>query len=157
MDSKNLIVKELITKSASETENTAEQIGSRLRGGEVIELVSDLGGGKTTFARGLARGAGSKDQVASPSFTIKREYRAPNLAIHHFDFYRLKEPGLIQHDLAEVLDSSNDVVVVEWADIVKGVLPINRLSVHLITTGEYSRRIVFSVPKSLKYLLEELK
>ena len=58
-----------ISKSASDTEAYAEQIGNNLKGGEIIELISDLGGGKTTFVRGLARGMGSTDAVSSPSFT----------------------------------------------------------------------------------------
>src|SRR5690606_22283628 len=55
------------TNSSNETERLAEQLGKKLRGGEVIELISDLGGGKTTFTRGLAKGVGSSDRVASPT------------------------------------------------------------------------------------------
>jgi tRNA threonylcarbamoyladenosine biosynthesis protein TsaE len=65
---------ELVSKDAEQTENIAHLIGARLRGGEVIELVSDLGGGKTTFTRGLADGAGSKDIVASPTFIVSKVY-----------------------------------------------------------------------------------
>ncbi len=64
------------TTSPKNTLNLAAKIGSRIKGGEVIELVSDLGGGKTVFVRGLAKGMGSTDQVSSPTFTISREYKA---------------------------------------------------------------------------------
>lgn len=157
MGKSNIINITKSTDSTQETEELAEAIGNHLHGGEVVELISDLGGGKTTFVRGFAKGAGSIDTVASPSFTIKREYYAKDLTIHHFDFYRLKEPGLIQHDLTEALENSNDIVIIEWADIVKGVLPAMRLSVHIKTTGENTRQITFKAPESLKYLLKDLQ
>src|SRR3989344_592345 len=143
--------------SSAETENLASKIGRNLKGGEVIELVSDLGGGKTTFVRGLARGVGSLDKVASPTFTIKREYRAGDLTIHHFDFYRIHEPGDLQHELAESLHKPNNAVVIEWADIIKGILPAKRLTVRIKATGESTRQFDFSAPKQLAYLIEGLK
>jgi len=79
----------ITSESPEATEQLAEAIGRRLTGGEVIELVSDLGGGKTTFVRGLARGLGSADVVSSPTFTVSKVYKADKLELHHFDFYRL--------------------------------------------------------------------
>ena len=89
--------------SAEATELLGERLGKSLRGGEVIELVSDLGGGKTTFVRGLARGAGSHDKVASPTFTISKTYVTDGYEIHHFDFYRLNDAGIVADELAEVV------------------------------------------------------
>ena len=63
------------SSSSEKTEQLAALLGARLRGGEVIALNSDLGGGKTAFVRGLARGIGSTDHVSSPTFTISRQYR----------------------------------------------------------------------------------
>jgi tRNA threonylcarbamoyladenosine biosynthesis protein TsaE len=143
--------------SSNETELLGEKIGQRLKGGETIELVSDLGGGKTTFVRGLAKGLGSVDKVASPSFTIKREYYTNDLSLHHFDFHRLHEPGEMLHDLAEVVHQPSNVVVVEWADKVQGVLPAKRLTIVIKPTGETTRQFNFSYPKELAYLLEEAK
>jgi tRNA threonylcarbamoyladenosine biosynthesis protein TsaE len=138
--------------SLNDTLETAMRIGRRLRGGEVIELVSDLGGGKTAFVRGLAKGMGSKDQVRSPSFTLANQYGAGDLTLHHFDFYRLKRPGIMQSELAEVLEDPKAAVVIEWGGIVEKVLPAKRLTVHIKTTGETSRQFSFSCPDSLKYL-----
>jgi tRNA threonylcarbamoyladenosine biosynthesis protein TsaE len=59
-----------VTKNADETVALGQKIGQQLQGGEVIELISDLGGGKTQLVRGLAAGMGSTDQVQSPTFTI---------------------------------------------------------------------------------------
>lgn len=119
--------------------------------------MSDLGGGKTTFVRGLAKGIGSVDKVASPSFTIKREYYTEDLAIHHFDFHRLHEPGEILHDLAEVINEPSNIVVVEWADKVQGVLPAKRITVTIKPTGETTRQYSFKYPNQLAYIFEDVK
>lgn len=146
-----------VSTSPEQTEQLAAKLGADLRGGEVIELVSDLGGGKTAFVRGLARGAGSADRVASPTFTISREYVAPKFTITHFDFYRLGEAGIVADELAEVVGDPKTVVVVEWGEIVHDVLPAERLTVHIRTTGETSRTLDFEYPDKLSYLVEGLK
>lgn len=144
----------LSSASLEETEKLASQIGSRLRGGEVLALSSDLGGGKTAFVRGLARGMGSTDHVASPTFTISREYKAPSkhLTLYHFDFYRLAEPGIMANELAEIIDDPHAVVAVEWGDIVEGVLPDKKVVVQIKRTGEDSREFTFHYPDVLNYL-----
>lgn len=147
----------LTTASADETERLGEQIGAQLRGGEVIELASDLGGGKTTFVRGLARGAGSSDHVASPTFTVSREYHAAKLTVHHFDFYRLHEAGVMAAELSELTGDPKAVVVVEWSGIVRHVLPAERLEVHITQTGETERRLDVSCPDQFAYLLEDVQ
>lgn len=147
----------VVSDSQKSTEQIAETIGKRLKGGELVELVSDLGGGKTAFVRGLARGLGSSDHVASPTFTVAREYHSHNLTLYHFDFYRLSDPGIIAAELAEVLDDPKAVVAVEWSDIVQHVLPAKRLAVRLKLTGETSREITVSYPSNLNYLIPEAK
>lgn len=150
------ITKHKLTQNADQTEGLAEKIGRRLRGGEVIELVSDLGGGKTTFVRGLTRGTGSKDQVASPTFTLSRLYQASKYEIHHFDFYRLDEPGIMQAELAEFVDDPQAVVVIEWADVVGHVLPKDKLTVRIVQTPDGNRELALTCPRKLEYLLEDL-
>lgn len=139
-----------------DTLNLAAEIGSRLKGGEVIELISDLGGGKTAFVRGLARGMGSLDQVASPTFTISREYHTEKLELHHFDFYRLSEAGVIRAELEESIAKPKVAVVIEWAGVVSDVLPQDRLSVKFEKTGDNSRKIDFLAGTSHKHLLKNL-
>lgn len=129
------------THSAEETEELGVRLGKQLKGGEVIELSSDLGGGKTTFVRGLARGAGSTDRVASPTFTISKVYAAPQFAIHHFDFYRLNEPGLIRHELEEVVGDEQTVTVIEWSKIVEDCLPEKTVKIHIKSLGDTIRTI----------------
>lgn len=144
-----------IDSSSSEaTEQLAEKIGKALRGGEVVELISDLGGGKTTFVRGLARGMGSTDRVASPTFTISRVYEAGDREMHHFDFYRLGEAGLMTEELSEVLHDPRIVTVVEWAGIVQDVLPKKRLSITIEKTPTDGRIISLRAPEALEYLMQ---
>ncbi len=135
------------------TEAVAERIGAVLKGGEVIELISDLGGGKTTFVRGLARGAGSKDTVGSPTFTISRVYKADQKTIRHYDFYRLPESGLMAAELDESVGSADDIVVVEWGEIVQNVLPMDRMRITFSLT-EDGRALKIQAPKSYAYLIE---
>lgn len=124
-----------------------------MRGGEVIELVSDLGGGKTAFTRGLAAGMGSSDVVHSPSFTLSNVYNSKNLVMYHFDFYRLAEPGIIANELSEVIDDPKAVVVVEWANIVEDLLPKTRLSIIIESIDETQRKFKMNYPESLNYLI----
>lgn len=138
--------------SLEETEQIAEQLGARLRGREVIELVSDLGGGKTAFVRGLARGAGSTDKVSSPTFTISNLYQTGDLIMHHFDFYRLHEAGIMSEELEELLHDPQAVVVIEWAGIIENILPPDRLTIRIKATGENSRLLTFEIPTALAYL-----
>jgi len=119
----------------------------------VIELVSDLGGGKTAFVRGLVNGMGSKDAVRSPSFTLSNQYKAAKLVMYHFDFYRLNDPGIMSDEVAELIGDPEVVVAIEWADIVEDVLPAERLTVHITSTGVNSREFSFATPEKLEYLL----
>lgn len=139
------------------TEKLGERIGQNLKGGEAIELVSDLGGGKTTLVRGIAKGAGSTDRVASPTFTVNKEYQAKNFRIVHYDFYRLQDAGIMAHELAESLEDPKKVTVVEWADIVQDILPANKITINIRSTGDDSRRLDISSTSATGYVLEGIE
>lgn len=98
---------------------------------------------------------GSNDKVSSPSFTISNVYKAGPLTLYHFDFYRLSDPGIVANELAEVVGDPKAVVAVEWASIVENVLPADKLTIHIKTTGEFTREFTFSYPEKLKYLIPE--
>ncbi|MBA3758086.1 tRNA (adenosine(37)-N6)-threonylcarbamoyltransferase complex ATPase subunit type 1 TsaE [Candidatus Saccharibacteria bacterium] len=141
------------TDDVTATEQLGNNIGSKLRGGEVIELISDLGGGKTTFVRGLAKGAGSKDHVSSPTFTVSKVYKSPKFEIHHFDFYRLSEAGVLVHELRDLLGDSKVVVVIEWGEIVQHVLPDTRLTIEINQTETEARDFYMTFSPAFSYLL----
>jgi len=130
----------------------AEKIGSQLRGGEIIDLKSDIGGGKTSFVRGLVRGAKSTDHVSSPTFTISQQYQANDRTIYHYDFYRLPDAGIMRHEIAELFHQPNTIIVVEWSDIIDDILPVDRVTITFVTTGENDRLLEVTYPKKLEYL-----
>ncbi len=152
------MIKKIITRSDIETEKLASQIGLKLRGGEIFELVGDLGCGKTTFVRGLVKGAGSVDNVSSPTFTISNIYRSGKLTIYHYDFYRLSEPGLVAEELTESLEDKQGVILIEWGQSVQNVLPKNKITITLdrTATNPEERLIKIEFLKEYNYLVEEI-
>lgn len=146
---------QVTTETVEATQALAEAIGKVVRGGDIFELVSDVGGGKTTFVKGLARGLRVDDVVQSPTFTISRLYHARDgLELHHFDFYRLQQAGVVAAELAESLTQPNVVVVVEWGEVVHDVLPTERLTVIINALGESRRRFDFHIPASCEHILQ---
>lgn len=111
-----------------------------------IELVGDVGAGKTTFVRGLANGLGIKESITSPSFTISKSYAFRNGTLMHYDFYRLPDPGLMSDDLAENLADRHHIVVVEWADSVQNLLPAERITIHFSYLDDGAREVVVENP-----------
>lgn len=120
-----------------------ENVGRAVHGGDVIELIGDVGAGKTTFVRGLARGMGVDETVQSPSFTISRVYdeTPAGLRLAHYDFYRLSDAGIMADELQETTNDPSVVTVIEWADIVAGALPDDRLTLTIASPTETSRDV----------------
>lgn len=146
------------SESAEQTKQIGQTIGSKLSGGELFEFKSDLGGGKTTFVSGLAKGFGSPDPVASPSFTISYVYtRSDGKQLHHFDFYRLDDPGVVAQELAEVEGDQDVVVAVEWGEIVHSVLPQERVLVTIEAGEGEERSISFKFTPNFAYLFTQLE
>jgi len=107
-------LREEISSSPAETEAIGEHFGKRMRAGDMVLLTGELGAGKTTFVRGLARGTGSSAPVASPTFQLVRVYPG-RVQLAHVDLYRIETPGeLVDLGLDELLD--HGAVVVEWGD-----------------------------------------
>jgi tRNA threonylcarbamoyladenosine biosynthesis protein TsaE len=133
----------ITTESEGEMKKFGARLGALLNGGEIIELVGDVGAGKTTLAKGIAMGMGVDEDVQSPSFTISRVYTTgSNLALAHYDFYRLNEAGIMMSELHETVQDPRTVTMIEWAEIVNGVLPEDRLTIQITSPTETSREIV---------------
>lgn len=108
----------------------------------VIELIGDVGAGKTTFTRGLAKGLGVEEPITSPSFTISKSYALKSGGnLVHYDFYRLPDPGLMADDLNENLKHPNNVVVIEWGESVADLLPENHYRIE-IRYAENGREVI---------------
>ncbi len=119
------------------TEAAGAALGAVLVPGDVIALVGDLGAGKTTFVRGLARGAGVDEAVvASPTFALVSEYPG-RLTVLHLDLYRLeRERELDELGFDDVLDRADAAAVIEWADRFAHRLPRDHLRIELTHAGD---------------------
>lgn len=127
---------EITTHSPQETRKVGQAIASLLAGGEVIALTGPLGSGKTVLVKGIAAGLMIRQKVLSPSFLLLRPYpfhlASQKRTLYHFDLYRLKEMSeLIEVGLSEILGNRNNVVVVEWAEKAKRLLPSTALKIKM--------------------------
>ena len=138
---------DIIVKTEQDMLKLGGELVSRLSTSKsrTIELVGDVGAGKTTLVRGLAQALGVREPVTSPSFTISKYYAfAPKSGLNkliHYDFYRLVDPGLMQDDLLENLADEKALVVVEWAETVANLLPTERIIVKITTLDDEARRV----------------
>ena len=139
---------EKITNSAEETSAIAHRLGALAKANTVITLEGDLGAGKTTFTKGLAKGPGIDRNVNSPTFTIIKEYKG-RLPLYHMDVYRVEDQ---YEDMGfEDYFEGEGVTVVEWAHLIEEQLPPELLAVQIFYIGENERKIVFT-PKGEHYV-----
>ena len=128
------------TTTAEQTEALGEALGSRLRGGEIIAYVGDLGAGKTAFTRGLARGLGISMRVTSPTYTIVNEYLGGRLPLFHFDMYRLEsEDDLFDIGWEDYLQRGG-ICAVEWSENVSDAMQ-GAITVQIEKISEEEREI----------------
>lgn len=106
----------LSTSDVAETIALGERLGKSLKAGDLVLLYGELGAGKTTLVRGLARGAGYRGRVSSPTFALAHAYRGKRLTLHHLDLYRLKGSELGELGLDELMRDPRGAVVVEWPE-----------------------------------------
>ena len=131
-------------------------IGRSLGGGEIIELVGDVGSGKTTLVKGIALGLGIDEYIQSPSFTINRIYRGRDgIMLSHYDFYRLDDAGIMANELQEVIGDSMTVTIIEWAGVIEGFLPKDRLSICINALTDTSRQIIICSGGDVSRKLED--
>jgi tRNA threonylcarbamoyladenosine biosynthesis protein TsaE len=119
------------TRSEAQTLALGRRLGRLLKGCDVVCLDGDLGSGKTTLARGLARGAGSRSRVASPTFALARVYRSPRWLIYHLDLYRVSADQTRDIGLEEFTSDPRGICVVEWPKAGEAYYPKDRLEVRL--------------------------
>ncbi|MBG9542656.1 tRNA (adenosine(37)-N6)-threonylcarbamoyltransferase complex ATPase subunit type 1 TsaE [Cytobacillus firmus] len=141
---------EFISKKPEDTMGFSEKLGNLLQPGDVLALEGDLGAGKTTFTKGLAKGLNITRNVNSPTFTIIKEYHG-RYPLYHMDVYRV-EDSFEDLGFDEYFDG-NGVTVVEWAHLVKEQLPEELLTIYLYLDDHDSRRLVLE-PRGKRY--EEL-
>jgi tRNA threonylcarbamoyladenosine biosynthesis protein TsaE len=123
----------LRTATADDTREVGAVIAPLLRIGDVLVLTGELGAGKTTLVRGIASGLGAAEHVASPTFTLVREYVTGRVPVAHVDVFRLDRVQDVVDLALDELEGGACVLIVEWGDAVEELLPDDRLRVELTT------------------------
>lgn len=148
----------IITKSPNETARVGKEVGDHVRrsaieeqqkgkerrGASIVCLYGELGSGKTTFVRGIAKALGVTNRLLSPTFIIVRRYSLPKMPsfFYHIDLYRLaNEEELAGIGIREILADPDSYVVIEWAEKMGNLLPASRVDVRLTVLPDGSRRI----------------
>lgn len=122
----------------TETTQLATKLGELLQAGDVVALEGDLGAGKTTFTKAVAKALGITRNVNSPTYTIMKQYQG-RLPLYHFDVYRMEEAD---EDLGfDEFFYGEGVCIVEWAHLIEPQLPAEMLKIQIRYVGEISREI----------------
>ena len=135
------------------------KLGQLVQPGDLILLDGDLGAGKTTFTKGLAKRLGIPNNVKSPTFTLIREYRQGRLPLYHMDVYRLEDGGAEDLGLDEYFDGDG-VSVVEWSQFIADLLPTTylRIAISRDTDADDQRVITFKpIGEHYQRLVDQLK
>lgn len=135
---------QIVSGSTQRTLAIGKALAKRLKPGDLVCLFGQLGAGKTVLAKGIASGLGiNKKKIVSPSFVLIREYSNKHTALYHFDLYRLLNPlEILSLGYEEYLEA-NGVVIIEWADRLKGYLPGEYLKVEITLKKAKERLLRF--------------
>lgn len=147
--------KVFITESSRETQRIGKEFAKRLqldkgvtlskKGASVIALYGDLGSGKTTFVQGVAEGLGIKRRIISPTFIIVRTYKLEAKSFYHIDLYRIEGQKDIENlGIEEIVKDPRNIVVIEWAERMRGLLPRTRIDIGFFYENINKRRIEIS-------------
>jgi tRNA threonylcarbamoyladenosine biosynthesis protein TsaE len=149
---------ELTAATPEDTMAVGEAIASLIREGDAVAHTGELGAGKTTFVRGAARALGFDGAVASPTFTLVREYQG-RVRIYHVDVYRLERVQDVLDLGLDEMEAEGGVLLVEWGDAVEGFLPDDHLlaEITLVSEGDARRIVVTGVGPSWATRWERLE
>lgn len=131
----------MLIHSEAEMIEYGKKLAQTLEAPVVLELLGDVGAGKTTLTRGIAAGLGIQEPVTSPSFTISKEYQGEKYRLVHYDFYRLGDPGIMSEDLLDAISDKNAITIVEWGESIRDILPENRIKITIKNLDEKTRII----------------
>lgn len=145
---------EFITVSVQETQKIAadlirDLVNKKTKGALVLALQGELGAGKTTFIQGLAKALKIKERVLSPTFVIMKRFQLVNCPItqlnnlYHIDCYRIEGQGeLLALGFKEIVKEKKNLVVIEWAEKIKKILPKDTVWIKFEHLGEERRKII---------------
>jgi tRNA threonylcarbamoyladenosine biosynthesis protein TsaE len=150
-------MKKFLTRSEKGTKKLGEKIGKEIlkkkldKIARTLALEGDLGGGKTTFLKGFAKGLGIKEKILSPTFILFRKFQIPNSKFqnfYHIDCYRIeKEREILNLGFKEIIKDPKNIVAIEWADKIKKILPKKILKIKFKILGKKEREILIKWQK----------
>ncbi len=127
-----------------------QRIAQQLTDGGVLYFYGELGAGKTTLARAILQGMGVSGRIKSPTYTLVEPYDLADGSAYHFDLYRLVDPEELEYlGLRDYFDPGA-VVIVEWPERGRGMLPVADVQVHIHYDGS-GRRIVFEAGEGPRF------
>lgn len=140
-------MKRIILKTENATYKFSQKFAKTLKGGEVISLVGELGSGKTTFVKGLAKALGVKDNVTSPTFIRLIAYEIPSnkkiKKLVHIDAYRIIDVDeMIDAGIEDYLNEKDTVTIVEWGDKLKRILPKDTIWITFKLKVKTNERVI---------------
>lgn len=137
---------QFISNSTQDTLNFGLKLAKKSKGGDIYALIGDLGGGKTCFTKGFARGLGIKKTINSPSFLLMKVYKVNRPGIKffcHVDVYRLKRPGeIVEIGVEEYLGRPDTITIIEWADKIKKLLTPHKKAVATFSLLDKNSRLI---------------
>lgn len=150
-------MKKIISKGVEETQKLGYKLGKLLKKGDVICLTGDLGAGKTTFTKSIAKGLEVNEEVTSPTFIIINEYDG-RLPVYHFDVYRIMDIEEMYEIGYEEYFYGDGVCIVEWASQIEELIPKEHLWIEIkLGDSENSREFHFKpTTEHFKKIVEEL-
>ncbi len=139
-----------ITENSAQTKKIGRELSKEILKNKkpgkafIIGLKGELGGGKTTFLQGFAKGLGVKEKISSPTFVIMKRFKtARGLIFFHIDCYRIKKAReLLDLGFKKIISDSKNIVAIEWADRIKKILPKNILWIRFKFINEKTREII---------------
>ncbi|MFZ5985731.1 MAG: tRNA (adenosine(37)-N6)-threonylcarbamoyltransferase complex ATPase subunit type 1 TsaE [Bacillota bacterium] len=123
-------MKEIRTSSKDETIEVGRALGGLLERGDLVCITGDLGTGKTVLTNGIAQSLGIEDYITSPTFTLVNEYNT-EIPLYHFDVYRIADPEEMYEIGFEEYLYGDGVVVIEWADLIRDILPDQHIWIRI--------------------------
>ncbi|MDI6777625.1 MAG: tRNA (adenosine(37)-N6)-threonylcarbamoyltransferase complex ATPase subunit type 1 TsaE [Patescibacteria group bacterium] len=148
------------TTSPSQTRKLGEMLAKKIRGGEIICLMGELGSGKTTFAQGVLKGLGAKGPYTSPTFVVMKKYhvtwnmehgtRTKNKKMfhdaYHIDCYRVRPKDILSLGWEEIIANKKNIVIVEWAERIRRIIPKGAVWLKFVHLDNNKRKISFINP-----------
>lgn len=135
-------MKEIRCRNEQDTAALARQLAQASKPGDIIALIGELGTGKTTLTRYIARALGIGERITSPTFTIVKEYHSGRIPLYHFDVYRVSDPDELFEIGCEEYFYGTGLCIIEWADLIEDILPAETKKIRILPGQTEQERIV---------------